>query len=732
MQPSSMHKKDYNNQLVRYFTAPLFLKVFFLVGAICAFLVRIVEIVIIYPIHLCFILIKQPSRFFKNITKKNKIVVKIKYFIVGCLFGLFFVVIYQSYLLVRSLPNPQLIGRINYPVSTKIFDRRGKLLFEIYREQNRTPISLSKLPSYVAAATIAIEDKDFYRHNGVSFFGGIIRAIKEYILTRSLQGGSTITQQLVKSALLTPERTMGRKIREIILALLTERLFTKNQILEMYLNQVSYGGLSYGIEEATQTYFGKSSINLTLSEAAFLAGLPQAPSFYSPYNNPFAAKLRRDEVLKKLKEQKYINDKQFKNAMAESLAVNSPKTPIKASHFVFYVKSLLEQEYGIKRTLEGGLRVYTSLDLMLQETAEKILEEELTKIQNLHVGNGAILTTVPKTGEIIVMVGSRDYFATPSGSFNVVLAPRQPGSLIKPIMYSLALEKGYTAATFLEDTPVVFNIPGTKPYRPINYDGRFHGRIPLRYALGNSYNVPAVKVLAAIGVSQFIEHGQAMGISTWNESQRFGLSLTLGGGEIKMIDIAEAFSAFANKGNKVKINPFLKIEDYLGQVIYQNKSIDEKKVLSSGAAFIISDILSDPMARRWAFGAKSSLEIPGFKVAVKTGTTNDKRDNWTVGFTPQILTAVWVGNNDNSPMNPFLTSGITGAAPIWNRLTRTILQEGWDLVLSKDETIDDFERPDDVVAKTCYFGKVEYFIKGTEKNINCVKNFFSVSPTPKY
>lgn len=644
---------------------------------------------------------------------------QVKYFAIGALCGLVIIAAFQTYTMVRALPNPRLIGQINYPVSTKIFDRTGILLYEIYREQNRTPVFLNNLPPYIAQATIATEDKEFYRHNGVSLFGGIMRAIKDNVLKHSFQGGSTITQQLIKSSLLTPERTIVRKLKEMILALWAERIYTKEQILEMYLNQVPYGGLSYGIEEAAQTYFGKDAASLSLSEAAYLAGLPQAPSVYSAFNNPLLAKNRRDEVLKKLKEQGYIEKAEYEKAVAEALVVSFPKTPIKAPHFVFYVKSLLENEYGIRTVEEGGLRVTTTLDLALQNTAENILHEELDKINNLHVENGAILITLPQTGDIVTMVGGRDYFASPSGAFNAVTALRQPGSLIKPIMYSLALTEGFTAATLLDDAPVSFPQPGGKPYVPVNYDNRFHGKIPLRFALANSYNVPAVKTLNIIGVSSFIAHAQSMGITTWTRPERYGLALALGGAEVKMTDMAEAFSSFASGGYKVMLNPFIRIENHTGKVFFKKEKIEKKQVISSAVAFIISDILSDNSARQWAFGSRSALEVPGIQAAVKTGTTDNKRDNWTIGYTPDVMVSVWVGNNDNSPMNPYLTSGITGAAPIWNRMMRYLNPDGYAR---------GFSRPHDVAVKKC-FGRTEYFVKGTEQNVNC--RAYGPTPTPK-
>ena len=360
----------------------------------------------------------------------------------------------SSFLLIKSLPNPRLITNVNYSISSKIYDRNGKLLYEIYRDQNRTPVSIDSLPTNVLNATIAIEDAEFYNHNGVSFKGGILRAIRDMIKTGNLQGGSTITQQLIKTSLLSPERTWRRKLKEAYLAVWAEKIYTKKQILEMYLNQVAYGGSSYGIEEAAQTYFGKSASNLNLSEAALLPGMPQAPSYYSPYLNPKLAIKRRHEVLIAMKNQGFIDQKLFNNANRQPLNIIPLKTVINAPHFVFYVKSILEEQYGIRKVEEGGLRVYTSLDLDLQLQAESVVSDNINKINNLGVSNGAALITKPSSGEILAMVGSINYFQPPYGAYNVTTASRQPGSSIKPILYSLALEDKYTPASIIADTPV--------------------------------------------------------------------------------------------------------------------------------------------------------------------------------------------------------------------------------------------------------------------------------------
>lgn len=627
-------------------------------------------------------------------------------FLFGIVFCLILVVSYHGYQFIQDLPSPTSIGKMNFAQSTHLYDRHGKLLYEIYRDVNRTSIHVEELPPYVVQATIAIEDKNFYSHKGVSFFGGILRAVKDTYKTKELQGGSTITQQLVKSALLSPERTVERKLKEIALAVWTEQIYTKDQIMEMYLNQVPYGGAAYGIEEASKVYFGKSAKYLTLNEAALLAGLPQAPSLYSPFINPEAAERRKNNVLYNMYEQGYISKSERDELLLAKVEVLPPKTSIKAPHFVFYTRNAMEEQYGSKVVEEGGFKVTTSLDLEIQEKAEQILQEELAKIKDLNVTNGGIIVLHPQTGEILAMVGSVDYFNAEDGAFNVTTALRQPGSTLKPMLYAMAFERGMTAASVIDDSPIVFPNPGGEPYRPVNYDGAYHGQMTIRYALSNSYNVPAVKVLNMMGVQQFVDYAKLMGIDTWQDSSRFGLSLSLGGGEVTLVDLAQVYSVFATGGYRIEPTPFKRIVDDKERIIFQSDEVNTVQVINPGVAYIISDILSDEVARQQTFGTNSALNIAGHKVAVKTGTTNDKKDNLTVGYTPEFLVAVWVGNNDNTPMHPTLTSGITGAAPIWNRVMTYLLEE-------KSEGIE-FKMPSNVVAKPCYGNRNEYFLTGTE------------------
>jgi 1A family penicillin-binding protein len=615
-------------------------------------------------------------------------------------------------------------------VSTKILDRNGEVLFRIYEDENRSILPLNEIPDSVIAATIAIEDKDFWVHRGFSI-SGIARASLANFQGKSLQGGSTITQQLVKNRLLTSERTISRKVKELILSVLVEIQYSKNEILEMYLNQVPYGGNAYGIEEASQKFFGKSAKNLTLAESALLAGLPQSPSVYTPFGaNPELAYTRQEEVLRRMVEDGYISIEQSVQAKKEPLIFNEDKVAIKAPHFVMYIRRLLAKQFGEELLSTGGLEVRTTLDLNAQKQAEKIVADEINSLKRLNINNGAAMVTNPQTGEILSMVGSVDYFDfLNDGQVNVTLRPRQPGSSIKPITYALAIENGKSAFSKIDDSPITYHSLGSKPYSPQNYDGKFHGKVTIKEALASSYNIPAVKTLAEVGISNMIDLAENMGITTWKDRSRFGLSLTLGGGEIMMSEMTEVYGTFANLGKHVELNPILEITDYNGTIYYQNHcALDNKdcggeQVLKPETSYIITDILSNNQARTPAFGPFSTLNIPNQEVAVKTGTTNNLRDNWTIGYTTNRLVAVWVGNNDNTSMS-YVASGITGASPIWNKIMRTQLSE---------ENPHVFLLPDNLVetqvcknqpytsCEYCQKSKLttEYFISGTENQYSC-------------
>lgn len=649
-----------------------------------------------------------------------------------------------SFYLFWGIPLPTKLSSPDIPVSTKLFDRNGKLIYEIFTDKRRTPVKITELPLYIKEATIAIEDKDFYKHRGFSF-SGILRSIYKIIFERKLEGGSTITQQLVKNALLSPERTVRRKLREFFLTMFVEGIYTKDQILEMYLNQIPYGGTAYGIEAASETYFGKPAKDLSLAEAALLTGLPQRPSTYSPFGaHPELAKTRQEEVFKQMVTNKYLSQEKADKADKEELKYASVKPPV-APHFALWIKEQLADKYGEKVVEQGGLRVYTTLDLDIQNVAQEAVATEVGKLKKQNVGNGAAIVTHPSTGEILAMVGSKDYFATDEdGKVNVTLSKRQPGSSIKPVNYALAFkDKKITAATALTDVPTCFNVAGQPLYCPVNYDGTFHGLIEARFALGNSYNIPAVRVLALNGVDNFVPFAKEMGLTTLTDPSNYGLSLTLGGGEIRPYDMAEAFGVFANQGIAQPLIAVTKVTDWKGNTLEEKKIEDIKltgeRVLDPDVTFLISHILLDNNARSQAFGPTSFLNVKGHpEVSVKTGTTNDRRDNWTIGFTAQAVAVTWVGNNDNTPMSGAV-SGVSGASPIWNRVMKAVLDKSEKGVYdASDEGHSWPQQPDGVVGATICSDtgglpsgdpanpgcptRFEYFLAGTVPSTSYVVN----------
>lgn len=648
--------------------------------------------------------------------------IKLKYFTTGVLFSLFFLFIpVVVFMFIESLPNPKSMSLGQIPQTTRIYDRRGVLLYQIYASQNRTLVPLSEIPQKLQEATIAIEDKDFYKHPGFDITA-IIRSLIENASGKGLQGGSTITQQLIKSALLTSETTLQRKLKEVILAFWAERIYTKKEIMELYFNQIPYGGTAWGVQAAANVYFGKNVRDLDLAESAFLAGIPKAPTIYSPFGTtPNAWKKRQKEVLQRMIALGYITKKDADDAASEELNFKTPQIPIHAPHFVMYIKDLLVKRYGLPMVEKGGLIVKTSLDLQLQEMAQKVVTDEVNNDAVLNLTNGAALITDPRNGDILAMVGSKDFSEDTSGNVNLTNSLRQPGSSIKIVTYSAALFHGFTSATMLDDSPVTFaGPPGAPPYSPVNYDGKFHGRVSLRMAFANSFNIPAVKTLNQIGIQTMVDLAKKMGIKTWNDPSRYGLSLTLGSGEVTMLDMATVYGVFPNEGVRIDLNPILDVTDYKGNVMEQKKEIIGQRVLDEGVTYIVSSILSDNKARALEFGTNSPLTIPGHTVSVKTGTSDNKRDNWTIGYTPSYLVAVWVGNNDNSPMSQSLASGITGAAPIWNKIMTNLIQNSPDQQLPV---------PTDITQKPC-IGRTEYFIKGTESSVNCGP-LPTASPSPK-
>ncbi|MBP9817508.1 transglycosylase domain-containing protein [Candidatus Shapirobacteria bacterium] len=609
-----------------------------------------------------------------------------------------------------KLPN---VNEIYSPpkLSTTILDKNGALLYKFYDKENRSWVGIDKIPQNLINATIAIEDKDFYKHHGLSF-KGILNALIFDFKNRGdsqLRGGSTITQQLVKNVFFPNEEGFKRKIKEAIVTIMLETKLSKQDILERYFNQVPYGGDIYGVEEAARRYFGKNVDQIDLNEAAFLAGLTAAPGSYNPWgDNPELAQLRRKHVLEEMVAAKYISGDDAKKLANIRVVTVNEKPKIVAPHFVFYIKKVLEDKYGFKDVGRLGLTVRTTLDSKVQKMAEGVVKDEVNKVAGLRIGNGAALILDVKNGDILAMVGSKDYWATDiDGKYNVTTSLRQPGSSIKPINYLLAIQKGRTLASVIDDSPVTYYVAGQKPYSPKNYTGRYLGSVTIKTALASSLNVPSVKLLAENGVSDLIDLGQNMGITTWGDRKRFGLSLALGSGEVKMTELAQAYSIFANLGDKVTVDPIQKISNYLGEDVY-NKAVSRQKIIDPGQAFLINQALSDDLARAPIFGLNSKLKIGNKTVAVKTGTTNNLKDNWCIGWTPTYLVATWVGNNDATPMS-WVASGVSGATPIWNLIMHQLIDK---------KTDESWSTPNDVYKENVC-GKEEYFLTNTNKNIVC-------------
>ncbi len=646
--------------------------------------------------------IPRPNLSFLNNVKSLTFVTYFASFVLlSMVIGLLVVVIVFAYFS-RELPNPDRLLERNFELSTRFYDRNGKMIYELFGDKNRTLIGLDEVSPHIVDATLATEDSDFYIHRGFSI-RGMARAMKNMIFGESLQSGSTITQQVIKNTLLTSEQTLPRKIKELILSLQLENKYSKDQILQMYLNESPYGGQNYGIFSAAKAYFNKHPKDLTVAEAAYLAGLPQRPSYYSYYaGDPQAGMERKDYVLYLMNvrgwagsdgKRFYLGDEDYENAKKEELQFQAASVPFAAPHFVFYAKQILADMFGEELVEQGGLQVTTSIDLDLQEKAQQIVLEEVEKASSMNVWNGSLVVLDAKTAQILAMVGSKGYDldSQPENCIsgitgensckfepylNVTLANRQPGSAIKPITYATMLSQGYPASFPFLDVPSIFEGSAPdKPYIPVNYDGIFRGVMSLRKSLGNSLNIPAVKSLKIVGIDNMIDMAEKMGISTFKERERYGLSLTLGGGETKLLELTGAFNVFAAKGIYRQPTPIVEIKDSNGNIIYKWQDTGGLKAMDEGTAFIISDILSDDGARSAVFGFGSLLNIPGHQVAVKTGTTDDKRDNYAIGFTPSIVAGAWVGNNNNEEMNPNIASGITGATPIWNRFMKEYLAD---------------------------------------------------------
>lgn len=643
----------------------------------------------------------------KNISHKKwrnnkKIIIPlVKYGAFLILVGLGFLVLlffYYTY----DLPRPEKFSEAPFIQSTRIYDRTGQvLLYDIYGEEKRVIVPFAKISDNLKHAVLASEDARFYNHHGVD-----IRSIIRSVLTNlgdiksAFRGTSTITQQLIRSVYLSPQKTLERKIREIVLSIEMERRYSKDQIFDWYLNKIPFGANTYGIEAAGQAYFHKPATNLSVAESAVLTALIPAPSYYSPYGSHKKALLeRKDYILERMEQLGYIDSSQLLQAKQEELNFSETTTPIKAPHFVMYVKKYLEEKYGEDALKEKGLKVYTTLDWELQEYAEEVVgEADKTNVQ-FDANNTAMVALDPKTGEMLSLIGSKDYFKKSypescdkktSGSclfdpkFDVAtMGLRQPGSSFKPVVYATAFKKGYSPDTVLWDTKVEFNtncspdgnqvkdFHGLDCYHPQNYDGLHRGMVSLRSALAQSLNIPAVQVLYLAGTKDSLKTAQALGISTLNEPDRYGLSLVLGGGEVTLLEMTSAYGVFATEGLKIPPVSILKIEDSNGNIIEENKK-ESTKVLDTQVARQINSVLSDNNARTPMFGANNALYFSGYQVAAKTGTTQYFNDAWTLGYSPSFVVGVWVGNNNNAPTNK--KTGIGLAAPIFRKVMEKLLK----------------------------------------------------------
>jgi len=576
-----------------------------------------------------------------------------------------------------QIPSLDTIEARKVSQSTKIYDNTGKiLLYDVYQNTKRTVVPFEDISQNVKSATLAIEDKDFYSHHGVKPLS-ILRAFMANLVSLSFgQGGSTITQQVVKNSILTGDKTATRKLKELVLSLKLEKVLSKDQIFSIYLNEISYGGSLYGVEEASEAFFGKTAKEISVAESAYLASLPQAPSYYSPYGtHKDKLEERKNVVLKEMLRDERINEDEYKKAMDEKVEF-LPKQDkgIKAPHFVMFVKDYLENKYGLDVLEQGGLRVTTTLNYDLQTKAEEIAKKyaEINE-QNFNGSNDAFVALDPKTGGILTMVGSRDYFDTKiDGNFNVTTAHRQPGSTFKPFVYAEAFIKGYTPETALFDLPTQFSVKcpldnfttttdGTC-YAPQNYDDKFRGPMTMREALAQSINVPSVKVLYLAGIKESIDLATNMGIESLGDANMYGLTLVLGGGEVSLLDMTSAYGVFATEGTRVSYTSILRVEDAKGNIL-EELSPKPNRVLDVEIARKISDILSDNVARTPLYGANSVVYFGEREVAVKTGTTNNYKDAWTIGYTPSLVVGTWAGNNDNTPMAKKVSGLIV--APMW-------------------------------------------------------------------
>ncbi len=631
--------------------------------------------------------IKKNFILLKKLIKKNKHFWK-NFTMLGVGFFILLTAVIVIWLSSLQLPDFSSFENRRIETSAKIYDRTGEfLLFDLNQDIKRTNVSFDKIGQNIKNATLAIEDAEFYNHGGIRV-SSIIRAIIVNIFsTNRTQGGSTITQQLVKNTLLTPEKSYTRKIKEWVLAIKIDGSLSKDKIFEHYLNENPYGGSIYGIEEASRAYFNKHALDLTLAESAYLAAIPQSPSVLSPYGkNKDRLDARKNLVLSRMLDLKMITDEEYNQAKNELVTfIPQSKSGIKAPHFVFFIKNYLEEKYGSDLVELGGLKVTTTIDYELQLKGEEIVKEGALKNEKDWNGTNASLVAIdPKTGQILTMVGSRDYFdKNIDGNFNVATAVRQPGSSFKPFIYATAFNKGFTPSTVLFDlqtefqttcTPYGKALPGYNQedcYMPQNYDGAFRGPMSLRDALAQSINIPAIKLFYLAGLRDSLKTSEDMGITTLSDIGRYGLTLVIGGGEVTLLDITSAYGVFGNNGVRNPHVGILKVEDSSGRVL-EEFIASPREVLPKNTALLISDILKRDDSRSPTFGSNSVLNIPGRDVAVKTGTTNSNKDAWTIGYSPNIVVGVWAGNNDNKPMRK---GGSALAGPIWNKFINEALKK---------------------------------------------------------
>jgi len=661
--------------------------------------------------------------------KKKRLWLKIAGALTILFFALTLFALAKAAKIAKELPDPgQFVSNRQISQSSKIYDRSGEiLLYEIYDEEKRTIIPFEEIPEQVKQAAISLEDKNFYTHPAFDWRAILRAMIVNFLKGRVVQGGSTITQQLAKNAFLAPEKTFERKFKELILSYWIEKKYSKDEILGLYLNTISYGANTYGIEAASQMYFGKPAKNLNLAEAALLSGLPKAPTYYSPYGSHLNDLMsRKDYALGEMKEMGFIDEEEFERAKKYEFEF-TPQIlgSIKAPHFVMMVKEYLANKYGEDFLKKGGLKIITTLDWNTQQEAETVIKEGAERNEKLYSGkNAALVAQDPKTGQILALVGSRNYFDVKNeGNFNVAASGlRQPGSSFKPFAYLTAFKKSYLPETVVFDAPTEFvpnnsNCPTIVDYsnqladcyHPKNYDEKFRGPINLRHALSQSINVPAVKILYLAGVEDTVKTAQDLGITTLADPWRYGLSLVLGGGEVKLTDMVNAYSVFAQEGVKREQKLILKIEDAYGNEI-ESFSDTATQVIEPQYARILNDVLSDEEARRPFLGNSFELTtFPDKQVALKTGTSDDKRDAWTIGYTPSLVIGVWAGNNRQEPMQ---AGSVLAALPIWSAFMMKVLPNYSTEVFNKPATDQKIEKamingeyllPDGQVHDILYF-----------------------------